>query len=226
MGHGSTSAALRCALLTLAIPARSKCWGRNQGQLGLGDTNNRGFGANEMGTHLPSVDLGSGWTVVEVAAGNSHTCARLEDGAARALKCWGSNNFYGRLGMGDSISRGGAGGEMGDLLPAVQLGTGRWALALDLGIVHSCALLDDGASFKCWGDNDKGQLGLGDVETRGDRGGEMGDDLPSVPLCLGPCPAGYSAWFTGADGWACVACEAGTYAATSGLWTCAVCPSH
>jgi alpha-tubulin suppressor-like RCC1 family protein len=37
-----------------------KCWGLNSGgQLGLGDTNARGDGANEMGNNLPAVDLGT-----------------------------------------------------------------------------------------------------------------------------------------------------------------------
>ena len=61
---------------------RSKCWGGNKcyalnaavdgsfapecGQLGLGDANNRGGAVDEMGADLPSVDLGAGWTAVEV----------------------------------------------------------------------------------------------------------------------------------------------------------------
>jgi len=153
--------------LTPAIPARSKCWGRNNyGQLGLGDRLGRGRGANDMGANLTSVDLGANWTVVGVAAGGSlygqaHTCARLENGAARALKCWGGGNYYGQLGLGDTTNRGGVRGSMGDSLPAVQLGTGRSAVALALGCYHSCALLDD-ASVKCWGYNGLGQLGQGD----------------------------------------------------------------
>ena len=70
---------------------------------------------------------------------------------------------------------------MGNSLRAVQLGTGRSAVALALGWLHSCALLDD-ASVKCWGRNRYGQLGLGDTLDRGDDGGEMDDSLPSVPL--------------------------------------------
>ena len=176
------------------IPARSKCWGYNVfGQLGLGDTNERGGGANEMGANLPSVDLGANWTAVEVAVGNSHSCARLENGAARALKCWGRNAYGvprplrywgGQLGLGDMDSRGDGGGEMGDSLPAVQLGTGRSAVALALGDYHSCALLDD-ASVKCWGHNSHGQLGLGDTLDRGCGQGGMGDNLPAVFLGAG-----------------------------------------
>jgi hypothetical protein len=174
-----------------------------------------------MGANLPSVDLGYGWTVVEVAVGRFHTCARLENGAARAVKCWGYND-YGQLGLGDTNHRGAAGGEMGDSLPAVQLGTGRSAVALTLGPDRSCALLDDG-SVKCWGGNWGGQLGLGDRKNNwGDEGGEMGDSLLSLPLCPGPCLWGY----TGPDGGACNACEAGTYKATAGSGSCAACPLH
>ena len=181
MGAGSASTALCCALpLTPAIPARRKCWGQNDyGQLGLGDTANRGDDANEMGANLPSVDLGAGWMVVEVAAGHSNTCALLANGEAQAVKCWGYNR-HGRLGLGDKNNRGSGGGEMGDSLPAVQLGTNRSAVALKIGGLHSCVLLDD-ASVKCWGHN-YGRLGLGDREHRGDDAGEMGDSLPAVDL--------------------------------------------
>ena len=191
LGVGSASAALRRALpLTPAIPARSKCWGYNyDGQLGRSDTDRynshppaRGDDANEMGANLPSVDLGSGWTAVDVAAGYYHTCVRLQNGADQALKCWGSN-YDGQLGLGDTTNRGGGGGQMGDSLPAVQLGTGRSAVALALGDYHSCALLDD-ASVKCWGANRYGQLGMGDTWAWawGGEGGEMGDSLPAVDL--------------------------------------------
>ena len=133
-----------------------------------------------MGTNLPSVDLGSGWTAVEVAAGGFHTCVRLQKGAEQALKCWGRND-YGQLGLGDTTDRGLMGGQMGDSLPTVQLGTGRLAVALALGTVHSCALLDD-ASVKCWGWNYHGQLGMGDRLERGGEDGEMGDSLSAVDL--------------------------------------------
>ena len=70
---------------------------------------------------------------------------------------------------------------MGDNLPAVNLGTGKSAIAIDAGPLHMCALLNDG-SMKCWGNNELGQLGLGDTNSRGDDPNEMGDNLPAIKL--------------------------------------------
>jgi alpha-tubulin suppressor-like RCC1 family protein len=158
-----------------------KCWGDNfDGQLGLGDTEDRGDGPNEMGGNLPAVALGTSRTAVAVDPGGNHTCALLDDAT---VKCWGSNDD-GQLGQGDTAYRGDAAGEMGDSLPAVALGTGRTAVAIAAGWDHSCAVLDDG-TVKCWGANDDGQLGLGDTADRGDGPGEMGDGLPVVALGTG-----------------------------------------
>jgi len=67
--------------------------------------------------------------------------------------------------MGDNT------GEMA-VLPTVNLGTGRTATAIAVGNNHSCALLDN-ASVKCWGLNDKGQLGIDNATNMGDDSGEM-----------------------------------------------------
>ena len=182
-----------------------KCWGGNdRGQLGLGDTVNRGDVPGQMGDALPAVDLGRDRTARMIAAGRRHSCAVLDDGS---VKCWG-NNVAGQLGQGSSCLsacglqhevidvRGDAPGEMGDALPAIALGSGRKALAVTAGDDFSCARLDDG-SVKCWGANYNGQLGLGtsctaDCSTsapvydhRGDEPGEMGDALPAVALGAG-----------------------------------------
>jgi hypothetical protein len=110
-----------------------------------------------------------------LTVGGIHTCARLDNGA---VKCWGYN-FFGQLGLGNNGP-----GEMGDALPAVNLGTGRTAVALASGRHHTCARLDNGA-VKCWGNNLEGELGLGDKSNRGDGPGEMGDALPTVDLGTG-----------------------------------------
>ena len=156
-----------------------KCWGYNaNGQLGQGDIANRGDAPGEMGDtlprdparHRPHRDR-------QLTAGNYHTCALLDDAS---VKCWGYG-ATGRLGLGNTSSRGDNANEMGDSLPAVSLGTGRTATAVSGGDKHTCALLDD-RTVKCWGTNTNGQLGLGDVNHRGDAAGEMGNALPRVDV--------------------------------------------
>ncbi|MDI1429695.1 RCC1 domain-containing protein [Polyangium sorediatum] len=164
-----------CALLS---DGSVKCWGRNsRGQLGLGNTDNRGDGPGEMGDSLPTVNLGASKTAVAIAGGYEHTCALLSDGS---VKCWGWN-YEGQLGLGDTNNRGDGPGEMGGNLAAVNLGTGKTATAIASGYSHNCVLLNDG-SVKCWGANSSGRLGLGDQDNRGDEPGEMGDALPNVKL--------------------------------------------
>ncbi|MBL8775897.1 MAG: carboxypeptidase regulatory-like domain-containing protein [Acidimicrobiales bacterium] len=181
LGTGRTATAITaggnhtCALLD---DGTVKCWGLNdKGQLGLGDTANRGDGPGEMGDTLPTIALGTGRTATAITAGALHTCAILD---TQAVRCWGES-LHGRLGLGDTEDRGDEPGEMGDLLPSVALGAGRTATAITAGGNHTCALLDDD-HVKCWGLNNVSQLGIPGVY-RGDQPGEMGDALP--PLNLG-----------------------------------------
>src|SRR3569832_2245523 len=166
-----------CALLD---NGQIKCWGANYGQLVLGDAKNRGAAAGEMGDALPAVDLGAGRTAKQIVAGGSYTCALLDNGL---VICWGWNDAA-QLGLGDAHARGDEPGEMGDALPAVQLGSGRAAIAIAAGWSYTCALLDNGL-IKCWGWNGLGQLGLGDTSMRGSATNQMGDLLASVDLGVG-----------------------------------------
>ncbi|HEY3487623.1 MAG TPA: hypothetical protein VGL10_06120 [Gammaproteobacteria bacterium] len=169
--------------------AQVKCWGWNdEGQLGIGDDDRRGDGPGEMGNNLPAIDLGTGRTAAQIAAGHDHTCAILDNGT---VKCWGAN-WGGQLGYGNIVNRGDNPGEMGDSLPAVDLGSGRTAVAIDGGYGYTCALLDND-QIKCWGDNDAGQLGLGDTDRRGNGPGEMGDDLPTIDLGAGRTVVAFTA---------------------------------
>jgi len=150
-----------------------KCWGANGvGQLGLGTP----ASASAFVGNLPDVDLGTGSSAVSIALGSSHSCALLNDGR---VKCWGHGELDGRLGLGDMENRGDNPDEMGDRLPAVDLGSGRKAIAIGAGAAHTCALLDN-REVKCWGANLAGQLGLGDRAPRGGQPDEMGDKLPAV----------------------------------------------
>jgi alpha-tubulin suppressor-like RCC1 family protein len=162
-----------CALLD---NGQAKCWGFNgDGALGIGDTANRGDNPGELGDALPAIPLGTGRTVTYLDAGNSHACALLDD---NTMKCWG---VAAALGIEQNANRGDNPGEMGDALPALNLGTGRKVISFSAGGGHSCAVLD-GRRVKCWGSNGHGQLGLGDTQHRGNLPGQMGDALPQLSL--------------------------------------------
>jgi alpha-tubulin suppressor-like RCC1 family protein len=164
-----------CALL---MDGRVKCWGANElGQLGAGDTEQRGDDEGEMGDNLRFVDLGDGAVATAVSAGSDHTCALLAEGA---VKCWGANDF-GQLGLGDTSARGDAPDEMGNRL-SNALPDGSTAVALASGSFHTCVVLSDGA-VQCWGLNEAGQLGIGDDEPRGDA--EPWPPIPPFSIDLG-----------------------------------------
>ncbi|MEZ4270267.1 MAG: hypothetical protein R3C68_02155 [Myxococcota bacterium] len=184
LGAGRRAVALSPLALSMCVlldNASVKCWGRNaNGEAGLGDTNDRGDEPGEMGDNLPAIDLGTGRTALQVSSGEFHSCALLDD---HTVKCWGAS-VSGALGLGDTEVRGDNPGEMGDNLPVVDLGTERTAIAISAGRVHNCAILDNGA-LKCWGRNDSGELGLGDTTSRGALPNDMGDNLPEIDLGTG-----------------------------------------
>jgi hypothetical protein len=126
-----------------------KCWGSNaSGQLGVGTAGD--------GDRLTQVDVPApaGLTPVYVAAGTTRTCAIFQDAlSAKFIKCWGDGSAA-----------------MVDVSGVAN------PFAIAVGNGHSCAVGQDrvvGATpigtVKCWGANDKGQLGRNTV-------------APSLPL--------------------------------------------
>ena len=178
-----------CALLD---NGSVKCWGTNtNGQLGLGDTNHRGDQTGEMGDALPAVDLGTGVTATAIAAGFNFACAIVGGGSvpSGSVKCWGANGD-GQLGQGDANARGDGANEMGDSLPAVNIGAGRTAKMIVAGNTYVCVIRDND-SVVCWGANASHQLGRdGNSVTApndkiGDGANEMGNNLVAVNLGQG-----------------------------------------
>jgi alpha-tubulin suppressor-like RCC1 family protein len=111
-----------------------KCWGfGGNGRLGSGDELSRGDEADEMGSALSTVDVGSGRSVKAITAGAAHTCA-LRD--TNDVVCWGYG-LSGRLGSGNGSDLGDSIGEMGAALVPVALGTGRTAVAISAGATHT-----------------------------------------------------------------------------------------
>jgi E3 ubiquitin-protein ligase HERC3 len=185
LGPGRTAVSVSCgASHTCAIldEGTLKCWGLNSdGELGLGDALLRGYVASGMGSGLPPVALGTGKKAVQVAAGASFTCARLDDGT---VKCWGNNN-YGQLGRGDTTKVGDKPAQMGDALAAINLGAGRTARQVYASYTGACAQLDDGTT-KCWG---AAPSGSSETATwHGDEAGEVGDALKPLDFGTGRKP--------------------------------------
>lgn len=117
-----------------AAPVR--CWGRNDaGQLGAGSVDGHAFAATPAGpTATPAV-----------VGGALHRCALLGDGAVR---CWGDNRV-GQLGTGDLVER---------AAPTPVPGLAG-AASLAAGVGHTCAALAADGAVRCWGRNDRLQLG-------------------------------------------------------------------
>lgn len=88
----------------------------------------------------------------QAAAGSSHTCTRLSNGA---VQCWGSN-ARGQLGLGASITV----QSMPRSIPSLTDAT-----SVSAGDAHTCARHATG-QVSCWGENAAGQLGDGTTSAR------------------------------------------------------------
>jgi E3 ubiquitin-protein ligase HERC3 len=69
------------------LPAGSN----DDGQLGIGEDQDRGDDQDEMGDNLPAVALGLDLTVKEFSCGGDHTCALLSNDQ---IKCWGGFRIF------------------------------------------------------------------------------------------------------------------------------------
>ncbi len=183
---------------------RVKCWGRGNntvgdtgqgGNLCIGNTAHMGNNANEMGDNLPFARLGTNpgnsqpWKVKKVGAGNVHVCALLEN---NRVKCWGRNDGYPYVGSENASSYGSTAALSDDNIPFVNVGTDPntaqpWVVKdLAVGEYATCVIVAND-TVRCWGsDIGVGLLGRGTSNSSiGDAIGEMGDQLPVVPLGTG-----------------------------------------
>ena len=179
----------------LTIGGGVKCWGYNRnGELGDGTMNTRLFAAGVSGlaSGVSAIAVGGRHTcaltsvggvkcwgvydsdqltgrrtmslvpedvaglttgVMAIAAGSLHTCALTSGGG---VKCWGLN-LFGQLGSATMT-------ESRFLVDVSGLASGVSAISADN--LHTCALTS-GGGVKCWGNNDRGELGNGSTTDSG-----------------------------------------------------------
>lgn len=139
-----------------------RCWGSAQaGQLLTGNQNPAGYKAPVPPAPAETAaqpNLGGPNKAKAIATGTDGVCAiRTDD----QLVCWGKNDNS-QLGVG-LLPGGGNWGDSSSETVAklVDLGAGRTASAVSLGIFHTCVLLTTGQPM-CWGAWGSGQWGTGE----------------------------------------------------------------
>jgi alpha-tubulin suppressor-like RCC1 family protein len=98
--------------------------------------------------------------VIDVAAGEDHTCAVRRNGQ---IVCWGRGD-YGELGDGQKKPS----------VAPVVVGNLPFGLHLGAGAFTTCAVVSTTTKVQCWGQNNFAQLGTGNTNP--------GDGLPSPPV--------------------------------------------
>jgi alpha-tubulin suppressor-like RCC1 family protein len=145
-----------------------RCWGSSQ---------YTGYGKDDppLVQHLANEegDVDVGGVVTSLTASWYDTCAILASGA---LRCWGSG-YRGKLGNGKAADIIGD-----DETPASagDIDVGGVVVQVAPGPSHTCAVLS-GGNLRCWGSNERGQLGYADPQ-------DVGDD--EVPAVAGDVPVG------------------------------------
>ena len=142
-------------MCTITTEKRAYCWGLARfGQMGIGPISGNHYSYATRVKDLENVtDISQdGYTWASDHAYVSHTCAI----ASGRVYCWGG------AGRGQSGPLGH--GAFGAHFQPVQVnGLPGVPLRIEVGIAHSCALVNNGGNKEvyCWGDNKLGQLGKG-----------------------------------------------------------------
>jgi alpha-tubulin suppressor-like RCC1 family protein len=143
LGLSSVVSASAGDLHTCAVTSAGlvRCLGANgAGQLGDGTT---------TASIVPVTAVASGAT--RVSAGTHFNCALV----AGAAKCWGEGSL-GQLGDGAAVLR---------TSPVQVMSLAASVVDVSAGHGHACAVTSSGG-VKCWGQNDRGQLGDGTLANR------------------------------------------------------------
>ncbi len=188
LGTDFRAKSLTCGFISvcaLSAEGKAKCWGANSwGELGLGDTDDRGGRPGQMGDKLSFIQTQKPIRAIE--AGINYFCYQFDDG----IRCVGKGD-RGVLGQQnkDSLGHTPATANLDHISPiALEApGVAIKIRKLTSGGSHSCVLYekDNKDHVKCWGDNFRGALGVGNTrESYGDTPQSMGEYLPEVNVGL------------------------------------------
>jgi alpha-tubulin suppressor-like RCC1 family protein len=138
------------------------CWGlATHGQVGYVQTPQTGCGTAALSPVYKSAWATGVSAATHLALGANHSCALLNGGT---IKCWG-DNAHGQLGIGGPSTTDPTMPTISDVVDP----TGNAILGnvqqIAAGGDTTCARLTDN-SVLCWGRNDYGQLGVGDLNDR------------------------------------------------------------
>lgn len=132
---GVPASAHHCAVGSDGGARQLWCWGRSQmGQVGTGST-----------TSVPSPSVILAADVVDACLGATRTCAVVGAPGAREVRCWGGV---------------GAGGPTPASAVPVTIPNSDGATGIACGAEFTCFTREDGG-VRCWGENERGQLGDG-----------------------------------------------------------------
>ncbi len=121
------------------------CWGKSgSGQIGIAPT--------PPSRVVTPTRVGTAGDYTSVVCGGDATCALADAGR---LECWGDNS-RGQLGLFAPVQR---------VFVPTRVAEGTTWSTIALGPESACAVQSDG-SLWCWGSNTRGQLGVGDRDSR------------------------------------------------------------
>ena len=172
----------RCAITDIAGVKSLECWGtRSRSGYAFPD---RGptFESGDSIFREPQIFPLENMALIDpIAVRTSFTNGCLLAGDRAALHCWGMNH-HGQLGY-DNSSKGDHPNEMGSQLAEIDLGPGAFVTKIVSGSKHMCALLQS-QEIKCWGRNNVGQLGQGDLRSPTHLLGNLGDNRNEMGVNL------------------------------------------
>lgn len=135
-----------------------QCWGTSElFQLGPESAPGQQLGgtAQPLLVDFNGASAGSGSPAIALDARRDFSCAVLANGA---VACWG-DNYYGQLGNGSKTAD-----SVGIATPQFALAPGSASRDIGVGDKFACALSVTGI-VRCWGQNNLGQLGIGESTT-------------------------------------------------------------